>query len=173
VTGLRGCHFTGGLLVGNAHALFGFHHLYGYLTSSASSSSTSSLSIPILTYAVLWSLATSVTGYLWYSLLVWTTRWYSVHAAKPTTTTPAAVWTTPPPCLLLQYEYATYMGIFIGFCVGCTAANVVYGLPRPCVAATVALAVVWTALLMACARRAHGWGEDPTLRSTTLDFCVV
>lgn len=160
ITYIHAFHFIAGCLLGNANAIMGFNRLFGYFTGMSTTN--------ILVYSVVWSLITSLTGYFLYNfswtLLLWKAE--DNHSLQ----------NISKPHLLLQYEYSTYLGIFIGFCLGCTAADVVYGMPWNCVAATLVMAMAWAALMIWCARRESAFKEHAVDRhrdGTTLPFVVV
>ena len=157
ITHLHGIHFLMGGLVGNVHAIYGFKRLYGYFQGMSTTN--------ILLYSIVWSMITSLTGYMLYNL-VWT-----IVLKRAETSCKLRKFCSPH--LLLQYEYAAYLGIFLGFCVGCTAADVVYGMPWSCVAATVVMALAWTCLMVSCAFRESALKEQEPRKGTTLPFLVV
>lgn len=157
ITCLHSFHFIVGGVIGNAHAILGFKRLYGYFQGMSTAN--------VLLYSVIWSLITSLTGYLLYNL-AWT---IILNRAE----TNRKLRKFCKPHLLVQYEYATYLGIFLGFCVGCTAADVVYGMPWSCVAATVVMALAWAGLMLACAYRESALQEPEPHKGTKLPFLVV
>ena len=144
ITVFHSLHFVTGCIVGNAHAILGFKRLYNYFHAMSTSN--------ILMYSVIWSLITSLSGYLLYNL-VWTILLYKAENCRK-------LKKFCKPHLLLQYEYATYLGIFLGFCLGCTAADVVYGMPWTCVAATVLMAMGWAFLMVWCGQRESALKEE-------------
>lgn len=156
ITLFHSIHFAAGCIVGNAHAILGFNRLYNYFHDMSTSN--------VLLYSVIWSLITSMTGYLLYNL-VWTILLRKAETCR-------ALRKFCKPHLLLQYEYATYLGIFLGFCLGCTAADVVYGMPWACVAATVLMAMGWAALMVWCGHRESALKEHAQ-EGTLLPFLVV
>ena len=157
ITHLHSLHFFVGSLVGNGHAIYGFKRLYGYFLGIST--------VNILLYSIVWSMITSLTGYLLYNM-VWT-----IILKRAETSRMMRKFCSPH--LLLQYEYATYLGIFLGFCVGCTAADVIYGMPWSCVMATVAMALAWTGLMVLCAFREGTLHERYLRKGTTLPFLVL
>ena len=157
ITHLHSFHFFCGSLVGNGHAILGFKRLYSYFQGMSTGN--------ILLYSIVWSLITSLTGYLLYNL-AWT-----IILKRAETSRKLRKYCKPH--LLLQYEYATYLGIFLGFCVGCTAADVVYGMPWSCVAATIVMALGWAGLMVFCACRESAFKEQQPRKGTTLPFLVV
>lgn len=158
VTFVHTIHFVAGCVLGNANAIMGFNRFFGYFSGMSTTN--------ILVYSVVWSLITSLTGYFLYNL-TWT-----VLLCR--TETNRRLRSISKPHLLLQYEYASYLGIFIGFCLGCTAADVVYGMPWNCVVATLVMAMAWAALMVWCARRESAFKEQADrAEGTTLPFLVV
>lgn len=150
-------HFTAGSTVGNICSILGFQGLYGRFVG---------MSMPqVLLYSVVWALVTSLAGnLLWNSLSTCFIRWapksqklnrlYKVQS-------------------ILQYEYSTYLGIFLGFCFGCTVADVKYGMPWKCIVSTVLMALTWASLMVWCACRESERTEANKGKGTTLPFVVV
>lgn len=156
VSMIHSIHFVAGCLIGNAHAILGFKRLYSYFYGMSTTN--------VLLYSIIWSLITSLSGYFLYNL-VWTIIMQRAETSRK-------LRGLCKPHLLLQYEYATYLGIFIGFCLGCTAADVVYGMPWTCVAATVLMAVGWAGLMIWCAHRESSLHEHAG-QGITLPLLVV
>jgi hypothetical protein len=57
-------------------------------------------------------------------------------------------------------EYSFAVGVFSGFCTACTITDVVLGMPLRNILVTVAVAVVWAAVMVYCGASATGGDED-------------
>ena len=157
ITFIHTMHFLIGCLIGNGHSVLGFKRLYYHFNGMSTTH--------VLLYSIIWSLITSLSGYLIYNL-AWTLISHRAEKCR-------SLQKYCKPHLLLQYEYATYLGIFLGFCLGCTAADVVYGMPWTCIAATVLMALAWAAVMIWCAYQESSHSGLGTKDGTILPFLVV
>jgi len=57
-------------------------------------------------------------------------------------------------------EYSFALGVFAGFCFACTCTDLVLGMPMRSILGTVAVALLWAALMTRCARRTGRRSDD-------------
>lgn len=131
----KAANFFLGVLIGMGFSVLGFHALMHQFTLGLWSRTQ------VVLFALAWSTITGVSAYS-----IFATAHYYVLC------TPGAFWER------LEYYFA--LGVFLGFCAACTVTDVRFGLPMSSILLTLAVAIVWTMLMMAFAANT-GSDEEP------------